>query len=120
MCQAGENNKTRYEFLLSKNSYFEIIKEGGYYYLSPEVCKNIIISIGVMGIEIPTAVKIIRTEITKRETIIDLIPFLKLFDQEVLNLYSGDLAQSLLEAFVTDKGVEITVGYPKILVTNVS
>ncbi len=120
MYPAGKDNKVKSDNLLSENSYLEIIKEGGCYYLPPEVCKNIVISAGVIGIGIPTAVKIIRTEITNRGSVIELIPFLKLLSQELLNLYSGDLAQCLLEAFFSDKGVEIAVGYPRLLVINVN
>ena len=50
----------------------------------------------------------------------DLIPFLKLFDRDTLKLYSVELAQSLLEAAINDKGIEISIGYPKLLVIDVN
>lgn len=93
----------------------------GYYYLPSEMCKNIIITAGLSGAHYAQAVKIIRSRIRhKKSKMCDLIPALRNMDQDTISLYSGELAEGLVNAAGEGKGVEIAIGYPKILVISVN
>jgi hypothetical protein len=95
--------------------------EYGYYYLPSEVCKNIIITAGVSGVQTPKAVKKIRSKIKRsRREICEIIPALRSMDQDIISYYAGELAESLVYAAGKGKGVEIAIGYPKILVISVN
>ena len=41
-------------------------------------------------------------------------------DQDIISYYAGELAESLVYAAGKGKGVEIAIGYPKILVISVN
>jgi hypothetical protein len=95
--------------------------EYGYYYLPREVCKNIIITAGLSGIHPAQAVKRFRTRIRyKKGAVGDIIPALRNMDQDIVSYYAGELAESLVNAAEIGKGVEIAIGYPKILVISVN
>lgn len=99
----------------------EDIIEYGYYYLPSEICKNIIISAGVSGVHTSHAVKKIRKVIIrKRETIGEIIPALRNLNQDIISYYAGELAESVVNAAKSQKGVEIAIGYPKIFVISVN
>ncbi|TAH69420.1 MAG: hypothetical protein EWM47_07130 [Anaerolineaceae bacterium] len=95
--------------------------EYGYYYLPSEVCKNIIITAGLSGVHSAFAVKRIRSNIRhKKGEVSDFIPALRSMDQDIISYYAGELAESLVNAAGNGKGVEIAIGYPKILVISVN
>lgn len=98
----------------------EGIIEYGYYYLPSEVCQNIIISAGVSGINTSHAVKKIRRIIRKRGAIGEVIPALRNLSQDIISYYAGELAESVVKAAKSKKGVEVAIGYPKILVISVN
>lgn len=82
-----------------------------------EVCKNLIITAGLYGVNSAQAVKRIRSKIRyKKGAIGKIIPALRSMDQATISYYSGELAESIVNAAGKGKGVEIAIGYPKILV----
>lgn len=102
-------------------SYIDNMKEGGCYYLSPEKCKDIIITAEAFGVHTPKAVKKLRSKINGKEGVMgDIIPALRSLDHAVVSYYSGELAESLVNAAGNGKGVEIAIGYPKVLVISVN
>lgn len=106
---------------IRRTSGTEYMKEGGCYYLSPEICKDIIISAEASGIHMPKAVKKLRSKIKSSACVMEeVIPDLRSLDQTVISHYSGELAESLVNAAGKGKGVEIAIGYPKILVIRVN
>ncbi len=93
----------------------------GYYYLSREVCKNIIITAGLSGVHSAQAVKEIRSKIyRKKEMVGEIMSILKNINEDVISYYAGELAESLVYAAESGKGMEIAIGYPKILVISVN
>jgi hypothetical protein len=94
--------------------------EYGYYYLPSEVCKNIIITEGLSGACYAKAVKRIRSRIRYKKAVADFIPALKSIDQDIISYYAGELAEGLVKAASRGKGVDIVIGYPKILVISVN
>lgn len=95
--------------------------EYGYYYLPTEVCKNIIITAGVSGVHTSKAVKKIRSKINRSKGAMgEIIPALRSMDEDIISYYAGKLAECLVYAAGNDKGVEIAIGYPKILVISVN
>jgi hypothetical protein len=93
----------------------------GYYCLPSEVCKNLIITAGLSGVQASQAVKKIRSKIRRRKgTVGEMIPALSSMDQDVISYYAGELAESLVYAAGNGKNVEIAIGYPKILVISVN
>lgn len=95
--------------------------EYGFYYLPSEECKNIIITEELSGVQTAQAVKRIRARIRhKREAIADIIPALRSVDQDTISYYAGELAEGLVNAAGKGKGMEIAIGYPKILVISVN
>jgi hypothetical protein len=93
----------------------------GYYYLPSEVCKNIIIMAGVSGLHKSKAVMKMRIKINRsKKKIGELIPAFRNMDDNIISYYSGELAESLIYAADKGKGVEIAIGYPKILVISVN
>jgi len=95
--------------------------EYGYFYLPSQVCKNIIISAGISGIHTSQAVKKMRSIIRQKKGAIgEMIPALRNISQDVIQYYAGELAESIVNAAENGKGVEIAIGYPKILVISVN
>lgn len=106
---------------LNNQNFVDDTIEYGYYYLPSEVCKNIIITAGVSGVHTSKAVKKIRSRINRsKSTVGKIIPALQSMDKDIISYYSGELAESLVYAAGAGKGVEIAIGYPKILVISVS
>lgn len=100
---------------------FDDTIEYGYYYLPREVCKNIIISAGISGVHTSQAVKKMKSRINRKKGAIgEIIPGLRSISQDVISYYSGELAESIVNAAGKGKGVEIAIGYPKILVISVN
>lgn len=93
----------------------------GYFYLPSEVCKNFIITAGVSGVHKSKAVKKIRSKINQNKKAVgEIIPALRSINQDVISYYAGELAECLVNAAGSGKGVEIAIGYPKILVISVN
>lgn len=93
----------------------------GCYYLPTQICKDIIISAGVSGIHKSKAVKKIRSEINHKKSVMnEVIPAFRYINQDIISYYAGELAESLVYAAGIGKGVEITFGYPKMLVISVN
>lgn len=108
------------ETVFRKKSVDDIIQYGCYY-LPSEVCKNLIITEGLSGVHSAQAVKKIRTKInSKKGGMGEIIPALCGVDQNTISYYAGELAESLVNAAGNGKGVEIAIGYPKLLVISVS
>jgi hypothetical protein len=104
-----------------KKKTIEDTIEYGYYYLPSEVCKNIIITAGLSGVQYAQAVKRIRSRIRyEKGTVGDIIPALGSMDQDIISYYAGELAEGLVNAAGNGKCLEIAIGYPKILVISVS
>ena len=105
------------KYIIFNTKSFEDTIEYGYYYLPSEVCKNIIISAGISGDQTSHAVKKLRSIIRKKKgTIGEVIPALRNLGQDVISYYAGELAESIVKAANNGKGIEIAIGYPKILV----
>ena len=86
-----------------------------------EVCKNIIITEGLAGVQTAQAVKRIRSRIRHRkESVGDIIPALRSMDQDIISYYAGELAESVVNAAGKGKGIDIAIGYPKILVISIN
>jgi len=95
--------------------------EYGYYYLPSEVCKDLIISAGLSGVHRSKAVMEIRSKINRsKKKMGDIIPAFRSMDKKIISYYAGELAESLVYAADIGKGVEIAIGYPKILVISVN
>lgn len=93
----------------------------GFYYLPSEVCKDIIINENLSGVHSSQAVKRIRSRINcMKEELGEIIPALGCVDQDIINYYSGELAESIVNAAGNGKGVDIAIGYPKVLVISVN
>lgn len=93
----------------------------GYYYLPSEVCKDIIITAGVSGVHKSKAVMKIRSKINRsKKKLGDIIPPFRSMDKKIISYYAGELAECLVYAADKGKGVEIVIGYPKILVISVN
>jgi len=108
-------------FCLIDDKMLDDIIACGYYYLPSEVCKNIIITAGVSGVHRSKAVMKIKSDINSiGSKIIEIIPALRRIDENLIFYYAGELAESLVYAADKGKGVEIAIGYPKILVINVN
>lgn len=106
---------------LTNDETFEDTIEYGYYYLPSEVCKNIIITAGVSGVHKSKAVMKIRSKISRsKKKMGDIIPAFRTMDKKIISYYAGELAESLVYAADKGKGVEIAIGYPKILVISVN
>lgn len=91
--------------------------EYGYFYLPREICKNLIITAGLSGVNSAQAVKRIRSKLRyKKGAVGEIIPALGNMDQSIISYYAGELAESIVNAAGRGKGVEIAIGYPKILV----
>lgn len=102
-------------------TYHESIQDSGYYYLSPTICKDIVIKAGVGCVYTPKAVKKMRNHIFHlKEDIERLIPAFRFIDRKIIHYYSSELAECLVEAADVGKGVDIAIGFPKILVFKVS
>ena len=103
------------------HSYMEYVKDSGYYYLTPKVCKDIIIKTGVSGICTPKAIRKVWRNINYLgEAMEQAIPVFRFIDREVIGYYGSELAECLVKAAGTGKGVDIVIGYPKILVFKVN
>jgi len=95
--------------------------ECGYYYLPSEVCKNFIITAGVSGVHKSKAVMKIRAKINRsKRKLGEIIPPFRNMDEKIISYYAGELAESLVYAANKGKGVDIAIGYPKILVISVN
>ncbi|MBE5966737.1 MAG: hypothetical protein E7255_07185 [Lachnospiraceae bacterium] len=101
------------------HSYMECVKDSGYYYLSPEVCKDIIIKSGASGLYTPKAVKKVWRSMN-HEAMEQAIPAFHFIDREIIGYYGSELAECLVKAAGVGKGVDIVIGYPKILVFKVN
>ncbi|HBI72974.1 MAG TPA: hypothetical protein DDY59_07280 [Lachnospiraceae bacterium] len=103
------------------HSYMECVKDSGYYYLTPEVCKDIIIKAGVSGVYTPKAIRKVRRNINHLgEAMEQAIPAFHFIGREVIGYYGSELAECLVKAAGAGKGVDIVIGYPKILVFKVN
>jgi hypothetical protein len=103
------------------HSYREWVKDSGFYYLSPQICKDIIIAVGVKGLYMPKAIKKVLKNINYIGDVMEnVIPVFRGIDRKVIIYYGGELAECLVEAAETGKGVEIAIGYPKVLVYKVN
>lgn len=103
------------------HTYNESIKDSGYYYLSPTICKDIVIKAGVGCVYTPNAVKKMRKHIFRLKADIERhIPAFRFIDQKIICYYSSELAECLVEAADVGKGVDIAIGFPKILVFKVN
>ena len=106
--------------IFKKMKTLENAMEYGYYYLPSEVCKNLIITAGLSGVHTAKAIKRIRSKIRyKKGTVGDIIPALRSMDQDIIYYYAGELAESIVNAAGNGKGVDIAIGYPKILIFSV-
>jgi hypothetical protein len=93
----------------------------GCYYLTPNICRDIIITAGMSGIHTSKAVKKMRNNILNVDDIVkDAIPALKNINYSMLTEYAGEFAECLVEAAGIGKGIEIAIGYPKVLVFKVN
>lgn len=102
-------------------TFEENVIDSGCYYLSPEICKDIIITSGVSGIHTSSAVKKMRKNIGHvREVMEDAIPAFRYMNGNIILSYAGELAECLVGAADIGKGVEVVMGYPKILVFKIS
>ncbi|MDF2541837.1 MAG: hypothetical protein K0S47_1555 [Herbinix sp.] len=114
----GEEYKMDFDMPNPINSLSNYMKDGCYY-ISPEICKDIIIDAGVIGVHMPKAVKKIRYQMDTLHVIEDVIPAFRLMQREVMSSYSSELAESLVKAAGSGKGLEIVIGYPKVLICSV-
>ncbi len=121
--------KVREGILITMNNNETVLKkkilddsiEYGCYYLPSEVCKNILITEGLSGVKTAQAVKRIRSRIKfRKEAVGDFIPAFRSMDQDTVSYYAGELAEGLVKAAVKGKGMEIAIGYPKVLVISVN
>ncbi|MBH1940483.1 hypothetical protein I5677_06170 [Mobilitalea sibirica] len=119
MCIGGKDNYNQ-DAVYPFDSYMDDLKDSGCYYLPPEICKDIIITSGVSGVQTPLAIKKIRKKLNKEGAIEEDIPVFRIINRDVLSAYAGVLAESLVAAAEIGKGVEIIIGYPKALVIKVS
>lgn len=103
----------------SFDSYNEYIKESGYYYIPPHICKNIIISADACGLSRSKAIKKVINAIFLKNKFNDFLPPIQHLDQKNISVYYGELAEYLVRAAHMGKGVDIAFGYPKLLVFNV-
>lgn len=102
------------------NSDQEYQKECGYYYVSPETCKDIIIKAGACGFHTHKAIQILWLYISHMNVMEKVIPAFRFLKQDIIACYMGELAESLECAARNGKGIEIAIGYPKMLVIYVS
>ena len=103
------------------DSCMDYMKDSGCYYIIPLLCKDITINAGASGVAMPRAIMKVRHYIYHQKNIIeDVIPVLRNINQDILFYHAGDLAESIVKATKEGKGVEIIIGYPKVLVINVS
>lgn len=99
----------------------EYIKDSGCYYLRPELCKDMIVNVGAIGNDTPTAIKTLQQQIKRQELLNDtMIPAFRWINKEVVSCYASELAVCLVKAAACGKGLEITIGYPRILVIKVN
>lgn len=109
--------KEMYPFL----SCFEYVRDSGCYYLYPQICKDIIITSGIIGIHKSEAIMKMKKNINEISDIMEnLIPAFRKINRDIISFYAGDLAESIVNAASEGKGVEIAIGYPKVLVFNVN
>ncbi|NLK27043.1 MAG: hypothetical protein GX306_01660 [Clostridiales bacterium] len=102
-------------------SYIESVSDCGYYYLSPEICKDIIIVSGASGDCASNAIKKMRNNIHQIRNLMEhAIPALRFIDRNIISYYGSELAECLVMAAGVGKGIDITVGYPKVLIFKVS
>jgi hypothetical protein len=102
-------------------SYMDSVKGSGCYYLSPQMCKEIIIAVGASGIQAPKAAKKIRRNINRIGDVVEkTIPVFGGIDRSVKISYACELVECLMKAAEMGKGIEIAIGYPKILVFKVN
>lgn len=108
------------EYVIDHEEYGASI--GGYYYIQPHICKDITIAAGVRGDKVSEAIKKLRTDILECGFYIkDVIPYIKNVNKEDdISYYAGEFAECLIHAATNGKGIEIAVGYPKILVFNIN
>lgn len=106
---------------IMKHDYLEETGVYGYYFLSNETCKNIIISAGVSGVHPALSVKKVSTLLRQKKGAMgNLIPALRNINHDVISQYSGKLAECLVYAACSGKDLEIAMGYPKILSISVN
>lgn len=103
------------------HSYSEYVKDSGYYYLSPEICKDIVIKAGASGVHTSKAIKKIRSNIYHLGAVMEhAIPAIRFIDRKIICYYGSELAECLVEAADVGKGLDIAIGYPKMLVFKVN
>lgn len=108
------------EYVNPFHSFDENVKDSGCYYLTAHICKEIIITAGVSKIHTSSAIRIIHQKMKfVREIMEDIIPAFQCLDNDIISCYAGELAECLVEAANSGKGIEITIGYPKALIFKV-
>lgn len=109
------------EYVAPFHSFNENVMDSGCYYLTAQICKEIIITAGVSKIYTPSAIQIIHRKIEfVSEIMEDIIPIFRCIKNEIISYYAGELAECLVEAANSGKGIEITIGYPKALIFKVN
>lgn len=108
--------------LYNNNSdYLNECKASGYYYLSSIECKNLIISIGANGMLMSDAIKITNKQIKKeRDILLKLIPPLRFLNNKMTLYYTAELAECLVKAATVGTGLDITIGYPELLIVKLA
>lgn len=116
------NTKTycdhEYKFQYHYNSdYVKECNVSGYYYLSSAQCKKLVISAGAGGILVHEAIEIVYKQIKNNwNLILDFVPPLKFLNQKINSYYAPELAECLVKAAMIGTGIDITIGYPELVV----
>lgn len=107
------------DYVIDQEQY---VSTGGCYYIQPHICKDITISAGVRGDKVSEAIKKLRTDILECGFYIkDVMPYIENVNKEDdISCYAGEFAECLIHAATNGKGIEIAVGYPKVLVFNIN
>ncbi|NLP34699.1 MAG: hypothetical protein GX359_05810 [Clostridiales bacterium] len=114
-------SEDEFGFACPFHSYIGCDKDSGYYYLSPEICKDIVIDFGVRGIHTSKAIKKVRNNINYIGEVVErAIPAFRFIDPQIIYHYGSEFAECLVEAAGDGKGLDIVIGYPKVLVFKVS
>lgn len=109
------------EYVTPFHSFDENVMDSGCYYLTAHICKKIIITAGVSKIQTPSAIRIIHQKMKfVSEILEDIIPAFRCLNNDIISCYAGELAECLVEAANSGKGIEIIIGYPKALIFKVN
>ena len=109
------------EYVAPFHSFDENVMDSGCYYLTAHICKDIVITAGASKIRTPSAIRMIHQKMKiVSEIMEDIIPAFRCLDNDIISCYAGELAECLVEAANSGKGIEITIGYPKALIFKVN